>query len=138
MVFIKIYWRTLIAVVIVFLLSVINFSPVPAEIPAFTYNDKIAHILMYAFLTFILALDYHRDTVHKGKHSLFYIALILFPFIYGAAIEYIQERFFSPRTAEFLDWVADVLGIFLGVGAAALWIRKKNKKNQEKNFNPTK
>jgi hypothetical protein len=35
----------------------------------------------------------------------------------------LQERFFYPRTGDWMDWVADVLGVVLGIGL--WWIGEK-------------
>lgn len=129
--FIKTYWRSLLAVLVVFFLSVYNFLPIEKSIPTFPHSDKVIHLLMYAFLSFFLMLDYKRDNVFKQKRRFFYVILVLFPFVYGAAIEVVQEVFCISRNAEFLDWVADALGVFLGAGAAFIWLNRK-RKNQPK------
>ncbi len=42
--------------------------------------------------------------------------------VYGAFIEVLQHYFVAGRSAEFLDWVADIAGI--GVGYI-LWFKRK-------------
>ena len=38
---------------------------------------------------------------------------IIMPIVYGGVIELMQEAYFQPRTAEWGDWIADILGTFV-------------------------
>ncbi|VBB47226.1 conserved membrane hypothetical protein [uncultured Paludibacter sp.] len=116
------YWRSIFISLIIFFLSVYNFSSIQG-IPKFKYSDKIVHLCLYFILTFTLFYEYKRSLQLKSKiyHLLI---LILFPVIYGGLIEIIQQSFFPPRTAEWLDWCADITGTLFGGIMAFLFLKK--------------
>ncbi|MFV0471585.1 MAG: VanZ family protein [Paludibacteraceae bacterium] len=125
--FIQNYWKSIVITGIIFLLSTINFSTTQ-EIVKFKYSDKLVHIAMYAALGFTLMYDYANDINFKHKHAHFHLVILLFPFLFGGIIEIVQQVFFPPRTAEWMDWVADIAGILLG-GVCAHFLLKKTKTN---------
>ena len=55
----------------------------------------------------------------------------ILPVIYGAAIELMQKYFFSSRSAELADFLADLLGS-LTAWLIALFLYKKNRKQEKK------
>jgi VanZ family protein len=82
----------------------------PSDLPEvpFTLRDKVLHLLAFALLILPMTL------VDPGR------ALRLAPvcIAFGAAIEVIQPTF--GRGAEWLDLLADALGVGLGLGAG--WV----------------
>lgn len=63
--------------------------------------DKHLHFLIFFFLTALLQWSY--------KPKLWQAVVIMAG--YGVAIELMQQYLTSYRRAEFMDWVADVLGM---------------------------
>jgi transcriptional regulator with XRE-family HTH domain len=51
--------------------------------------------------------------LQKGR--LWLVAVIL-PIAYGGIIEVLQEHFFYPRTGDWMDWLADCIGAWVGIG----------------------
>jgi VanZ family protein len=41
---------------------------------------------------------------------------MVLPMVYGGIIEIAQERWFAPRSGEWMDWLADCIGVIVGVG----------------------
>lgn len=82
----------------------------------FPQQDKVVHGLMYVGLALALTFDYLR--VKRTTRVRFTLALLfwglLFPCLYGGLIEILQGAYFPPRTAEWLDWVADIIGSTIG------------------------
>lgn len=109
--FIKIYWKTILITCIVFSLSVLDFSKVDSA-PKLKYGDKIIHILMYCVLTCFLCIDTMNE--QKWKKNSYILICFLYPIVFGGIIEIIQELYFPPRTAEWFDWVADIVGVVIG------------------------
>ncbi len=70
--------------------------------------DKIVHWGLFLFLGKLL-YAYLKNTI-----SFPIILTLLFVAFYGALIEWLQGTYFS-RTADFWDWVADVLGGITGI-----------------------
>ena len=57
--------------------------------------------------------------MNNKKQFLRYISYIIL-LLYGLLLEVLQSLVFVERSADFLDWLADIIGVFLGV-----WIFKK-------------
>ena len=123
--FLRTYWKSGIIVLIIFVLSVYPFTS-DMSLPRFPFRDKVIHALMYVALAFVLYADYTKSNrTTPITRSICYI-VFLFPFVYGGFIEIIQGAFFSPRTAEWLDWVADIAGSAVGFISAFYILKKTN------------
>ncbi len=115
------YWKSISIALIIFVLSTVSFSTTNTA-PKIKNFDKLVHCLMYLGLGFTLFYDYSKDTFTKvGKFIFILMVLAIF---YGGLIEIIQEYFTTRRTAEWLDWLADIVGVFLGFGAGFLLLKK--------------
>lgn len=75
-------------------------------------SDKTAHYLLYVFYGIILIFEYLQSNNRKWSGSAFWSICIVFPIVFGGAIELMQEAFFKPRSAEWLDWLCDIAGVF--------------------------
>jgi len=71
--------------------------------PWFPGADKVEHALSFALLMWIGGRAGYRDALRLA------IGLLML----GAAIE-IAQSFTATRTAEWLDWLADAVGIVIG------------------------
>lgn len=73
--------------------------------------DKVAHLLMYCGLALVLTHALIKD----GKRNIrLHLTAVVPPIIYGGLIEILQERYFYPRTGDWWDWFADIIGVFIG------------------------
>lgn len=88
------------------------------HLPQVAFIDKWSHLAAYAVLGGVLTWDLIRD---KRTVLWVWILGLSLPIIYGGLIEIIQGAFFAPRTAEWLDWLADIAGTIIGTGIVA-WI----------------
>lgn len=79
-------------------------------------GDKLGHGLMYLLLTLVLLLDSKPIVFSRWKK---WIIIVLFSVIYGGIIEILQDKFFYPRTGDWIDWLADCIGALTGI---VLWI----------------
>lgn len=86
------------------------------------YFDKIAHLLMYLALAFIFTYTMLRNQVSITK---IIILGCLLPVVYGGAIELLQEYYFYPRTGNWFDWIADIVGVFIGCFASIYLCKKR-------------
>ena len=89
-------------VAFVYLLAITPSSGSPSPIP---YLDKILHFLVFLLLTFILDFCTRRPL---KEH--YYLIFLLIGF--GVFIE-VSQYFTATRSAEFLDWLADSLGVLV-------------------------
>lgn len=112
------YWKTIALCVVIFIVSTVNVTTVP-DVAKFPHCDKVIHFLMYAVLGFVACTESLQDKLYrlKFKYWLWFVFAVLV--LFGGLIEILQGAFFKPRTAEFLDWIADIAG--LGVG---FWVGK--------------
>ena len=79
--------------------------------PAPEGSNKLVHFIAFAALAFPLA--------RKGRFGL--LPVLIDASAFGGAIELIQPRF--NRSADFNDWVTDMVGVVLGIGCGLLYRR---------------
>ena len=72
-------------------------------------TDKLVHLIAFAALAFPLA--------RTGRFGL--LPVFIGASAFGGAIELIQPSF--NRSADVNDWVADVVGVVLGIGCGLLY-----------------
>ena len=96
-------------------LTVAMLWPLDAPPPAPEGSDKLVHLVAFAALAFPLA-----RTGRVGLLPVFVCASA-----FGGAIELIQPSF--NRSADFNDWVADVVGVILGIGLGLLYRRLRRR-----------
>ena len=77
-------------------------------------GDKVGHLLAYAVLAGVLYLAMWASRSRRGRPAAF---IIVVTFVYAAMDELTQP--FVGRECEFLDWVADAVGVLAAVGAFA-------------------
>ena len=77
-------------------------------------SDKLVHFVAFAALAFPLA--------RTGRIGL--IPVFIGASAFGGAIELIQPSF--NRSADINDWVADVVGVVLGIGCGLLYRRLRS------------
>lgn len=84
--------------------------------------DKVAHCLMYAFLTLILALDFSKFYRNIGAMHMGICAL--FAFAFSVLMEYLQGAMNMGRSFSLTDMIANFVGIFFGFLLALSFLRK--------------
>lgn len=119
------YWKSILSVIIIVYLS---FAP-PSdfrEMPKVNilFFDKIVHVALYVFLTIVLIFDFRSHNKFSKNSSMYIVQCILFPIILGGCIEIAQDKWFYPRTAEWVDWFADILGVSIGLVITHFYRRK--------------
>ena len=92
-------------------LTVAMLWPLDAPPRAPEGSDKLVHFIAFAALAFPLA--------RTGRLGL--VAVFIGASAFGGLIELIQPRF--NRSADVGDWVADTVGVVIGIGAALLYRR---------------
>ena len=96
-------------------LTVAMLWPMDQPPPAPDGSDKLVHLIAFAALAFPLA--------RTGRFGL--LPVFLGASAFGGAIELIQPSF--NRTADLNDWVADVIGVVLGIGCGLLYRRLRQR-----------
>ena len=90
-------------------LTVAMLWPLEAPPLAPEGSDKLVHFIAFAALAFPLA--------HTGRFGL--MPVFIGASVYGGAIELIQPSF--NRSADVNDWIADVVGVVIGIGCGLLY-----------------
>ena len=98
-------------IIVALTLTVAMLWPLEAPPPGPEGSDKLVHFVAFAALAFPLA-----RTGRVGLLPVFFGASV-----FGGAIELIQPSF--NRSADVNDWIADVVGVALGIGCGLLYRR---------------
>lgn len=99
-------------------------SHVP-DMPAGLPWDKLVHFGMFFLLSAVTLIDYYR--LHHGNpHPRRWIFWgFLAPVVYGGIIELLQLYAFSSRSAEWADWIADILGSLVATLLVIIFFKKR-------------
>ena len=106
-----IYWRSLAIVCTIAYVCLLREPHV--TLPPVTDMDKWAHGVMYLVLALVMLWDNKKVGI-PASYS--WVIVVLLAAIFGGFIEILQEYFFYPRTGDWMDWVADCIGTWVGVG----------------------
>lgn len=82
--------------------------------------DKVAHFCLYAPLAWLVA----RSLVGRRPVAPAVVGALLVASAFGALDEW-HQLYVPGRSADVADWRADSLGALAGVGAFALWSRRR-------------
>ena len=97
--------------IIMTVLSVAMLAPVEATPAALEGSDKLLHLITFAILAFPLA--------RTGRIGL--VLVFIGAIAFGGVIELIQPSF--NRSSDFYDWIADIIGVLLGIFWGLLYRR---------------
>ena len=126
--FVKKYPLSCLCIIVIWILCLM---PIP-ETPLSDINmvDKWTHFVMYGGWCAVLWIEYglHHHTINKKRTFLY---AFIFPILMGGLIEIMQHYCTrGNRSGEFIDFVADAIGVVLGalIGIPlALKISKRNR-----------
>lgn len=125
-IFIKLYWKTTLAAVLIFYLSVVKVSFGMAHlfsIFGWPHFDKFVHFMLYAMLSTTFCFDVVRS---YGWNFLKNAGVaFLLPAVYGGLMELLQEYFFPPRTGDWFDFLADSIGALVAFIIFGVLFKKK-------------
>lgn len=106
------YWKTLVVTAVILYGSLLREPHF--KLPPVENADKWVHGLMYAALGGVLLWDLLRDRQIGWKTGQRTGFAALMSILYGGVIELLQEHFFYPRTGDWFDWLADIIGTGIG------------------------
>lgn len=116
------YWKTITISGVILYASLVR-TPHFA-LPPIAHSDKWAHGVMYLLLGAVWLWELLRS---KKTTATSIIAGLTYPILFGGLIEIMQEQFFYPRTGDWKDWIADIVGTCTGVALTyKVWQIKKN------------
>lgn len=108
------FWYSLPAVLIAITIFWLSNTTHP-EFPriGIEWEDKIAHTLAYFIFGISLIMFLLSNTKSENRNKIAIFTIIIGAF-YGFSDE-LHQYFIPGRDAEFLDWVADVVGISMSI-----------------------
>jgi VanZ family protein len=115
----KILWYYKLAVIWSIIITVLcllpnsNFESTNAYLP--NGFDKIAHLLFFFVLTILLFYGKIKEQ-ESYKYRLFTVVkIILITSFIGLSIEVMQRYIFTYRSGDLFDFIADMLGVAMGI-----------------------
>lgn len=100
------YWKSILVLSAIAYLSLLREPSI--SLPYVIGMDKWIHAIMYLVLTLTLLWD------SQQRPQLWWIVAV-FSAIFGGFIEVLQEQFFYPRTGDWMDWLADCMGVIVAI-----------------------
>ena len=100
------YWKSILVLSAIAYLSLLREPSI--ALPSVPGIDKWIHGVMYLILTLTLLWD------SQQRPNLWWIAGV-FSAIFGGFIEVLQELFFYPRMGDWMDWLADCIGVIIAI-----------------------
>ncbi len=93
----------------IFLLS--TFLKIPFQVEGVSSLDKIEHCFAYFVLILSFLIAYEKAEMLTLSRSIYLLVIIS---AYGFGLEVVQYVFFSYRYFEWIDALANVLGVLIG------------------------
>ena len=101
-------------------------TTLPVEsVPSIGVGDKLNHFGAYFVLSVLLFLALLFQKKFTLTLNLIAVYVLVISAVYGAADE-LHQMLIPGRSAEFLDWLSDVAGTFLGVIFMLSLVKKLN------------
>lgn len=122
---IKPFIPALIWLIIIFILSGYPGKNLPQA--PFNGFDKLVHLIIYAALTFLIAIGFFKQSIAVSKNTVFIIVFssVISTFI-GGAMELLQEYVFLNRYGDWFDFFANSVGSVMGMIVFYFVVRKRN------------
>ena len=118
------YPFTLIVAVSIVLLSLLPLANMKMDVNV-PLADKWTHMVMYGVLTLAIWFDYRRCHERLEAWKLFVFAFLA-PIAMGGLLELAQLHLTTCRSGEWLDFVANTIGVCLGcLGGLAMRLPRK-------------
>jgi VanZ family protein len=111
--FLKKYWISVFLTLIIMVLCFIDTAPLP-EAPM-TNFDKLVHLVMLMGLSGAIFFDSTGYLRRQIDIRWIFLGSFLFPTLLSGAIEIIQEYCTPTRSGDWMDFLFDGIGAFLGI-----------------------
>tara|TARA_B110000196_G_scaffold284167_1_gene266526 strand:+ start:502 stop:879 length:378 start_codon:yes stop_codon:yes gene_type:complete len=100
-----------------------SFMP-SSNIPQIAISDKGIHFIFYAIFAILLYFPLRINTTRAYTFVTTSILVLLVGFALGAVVELIQHYFIVGRFGEYLDIVANTIGLLIGLLISEVYNRK--------------
>ena len=118
--FIRKYPLSLLIIATIVFLSL--FNPPKTKLETISFIDKIAHVCMYGGLELVIWIEYlkHHSKLDKTKMIILGITA---PVFLGGAMEIAQAFLTDNRSGDWMDLVADAIGVLAGAAVGYFVLR---------------
>lgn len=98
------------------------FTPPKTDMEEIPGIDKLVHTCMYGGLCLVIWFEYlrHHRTISRERML---VGGILAPALMSGVIELVQEYGTTDRSGDWIDFLANVLGVFLAAMVGYYWLR---------------
>lgn len=99
----------------------------PPSVPWFSQADKVEHLVGFGLPCFLVLLALHLHVTARGRVlGRRAVALVVALFVVHAGVsEVVQGDFYTTRSGDPFDALADVVGTLLGLAAYVLLVRRR-------------
>ena len=119
------YPLALLVAIAIVLLSVLPMPDIKVDVRV-PLADKWTHMVMYGVLTLAIWFDYRRSHRHYNARKLLVFAFLA-PIAMGGILELMQAYLTTCRSGEWLDFVANTIGVCLGTIVGILIMKSAKK-----------
>lgn len=110
----KLFWRNILWAIVIFILCSIPGNDLPkTSMITIPHFDKIVHFGMFFIMGIFLFAEISIQT--KLKRTSITSVILLVITIYGGIIEYLQQNYFTNRSGDYWDLIADILGGIIAI-----------------------
>jgi VanZ family protein len=89
--------------------------PSPDQMPHWHNSDKLLHAIAYGILAALFFRAFYFQTNQRWGSVLLFLVSALVSGLYGLSDEW-HQSFVPARSADWVDWLADLLGAVIGSG----------------------
>jgi len=111
------FWTSAAMSAVIAVLLLVKF-PDQVSMPRVMNGDKYVHAFLFLLLSWFV---YHDARKAQLQQWAVYLMAALWSAFWGGAMELIQGYCLSYRTGSWWDFVADLIGIAMGVALARVW-----------------
>jgi VanZ family protein len=87
--------------------------------------DKAAHLIMFGVFTFLIMWGHRVQYREKSKRTRFVLNTFILGVFYSALTEILQDVLFAGRDGNIFDFMANCVGVLLGIGLFHLLFKNK-------------
>ena len=102
-----------IAIIWVLIIAILHSIP-GSRVTDFSFTffhlDKLIHIILFMLGVYFFAIAFQEK-----QRKMFLIPLVISFVLYGGFLEIMQSIIFKDRFSDIYDWIADIIGVFIGV-----------------------
>ena len=95
-----------------------------SNVPKIAVSDKGIHFIFYAIFAFLLYFPLRVNTKRSFTFVTTSVLVLLVGFTLGVVVELIQHYFIIGRFGEYLDIVANTIGLLVGLLISEIYKRK--------------